>query len=778
MDVDSLLAGLTPAQREAVEHVEGPLLILAGPGSGKTRVITHRIAYLLHMGVRPESILALTFTNKAAEEMRSRVERLVPGRTVWMGTFHRFCARLLRQYARVVGLSEDYVIYDTEDSARALATVLSRMGVDRAHVTPAAVAAAISWAKNHLVGPDEYRPRAGHPLGALLARVYPAYQEHLLRANAMDFDDLLLHAARLLRDHPEIRRTLDHRYRFVLVDEYQDTNLAQYAIARALSIDYPNLAVTGDPDQSIYGWRGANLNNILEFEKDFPGVKVVRLEQNYRSTQRILRVAEALIAHNVRRKPKALFTHNGEGVPVRLVTYASQREEAEGIASHIAQAVSSGRRRPRDFAVFYRVNALSRSVELALRRHGVPYQVVQGVEFFRRKEIRDVLAYLRLIQNPRDDVAFLRVINEPPRGLGAASLRRLSDYAAQHRLPLVEAARQAARIPGIGRRAVGTLQQFVAMLDRLAASADCPMKDLLARVLAESSYKARFENSTSEEDQQRLANIEELLTVAREFDDRAPDPRPLADFLEELSLVGDTDDWQSESDRVTLMTLHAAKGLEFPVVFLIACEQGLLPHERSRDQPEQLEEERRLMFVGMTRAQEELQLSRVVYRDFRGQPRMTVPSPFLMELPRAEMDCRDETARLVPDATCQLVPEPSEHEFAVECTAEEVQHEPAGVCEGQAAAGGAAQRPGEVLRRLPGGLRLVTAADLAGAPAPAPPSPDDFYQGMTVLHPEQGVGIIVAIRGQGAQRAATVDFRSTGQRQEFVIATSGLRPLR
>lgn len=778
MDGESLLAGLTPAQREAVEHVEGPLLILAGPGSGKTRVITHRIAYLLHKGVRPESILALTFTNKAAEEMRSRVERLVPGRPVWMGTFHRFCARLLRQYAPVVGLNEDYVIYDTEDSARALAAVLSRMGVDTAHFTPAAIAAAISWAKNHLVCPDQYQPRAGHPLGALLARVYPAYQEHLLRANAVDFDDLLLHVARLLRDHAEIRRTLDQRFRFVLVDEYQDTNLAQYAIARALSIDHPNLAVTGDPDQSIYGWRGANLNNILEFEKDFPGVKVVRLEQNYRSTQRILRVAAALIAHNVRRKPKALFTENGEGVPVRLVTYATQRQEAEAIAASIAQAVSSGRRRPRDFAVFYRVNALSRGVELALRRHGVPYQVVQGVEFFRRKEIRDVVAYLRLIQNPRDDVAWLRVINEPPRGLGAASLRRLADYAAQHRLPLLEAARRAAQIPGLGRRAVGTLEQFVAMLDRLVASAGCPMKELLTHVLAQSGYKARFENSTAEEDQQRLANIEELLTAAREFDDRGPHPRPLADFLEELSLVGDTDDWQSDSDRVTLMTLHAAKGLEFPVVFLIACEQGLLPHERSRDQPDQLEEERRLMFVGMTRAQEELQISRAVYRDFRGQQRMMVPSQFLMELPRAEMDCRDETTQVVPDPTCQLVPEPSEPAFAGERTAEDVQHQPAGTPEAPAAAGWVPQPPSGARRRLPGGFGLVTAAELAGGAAPSSPSPEDFYQGMTVLHPEQGVGIVVALGGQGAQRTATVDFRSTGQRQEFVIAKSGLRPLR
>ncbi len=770
MGLEFLLGGLTPAQREAVQHVEGPLLILAGPGSGKTRVVTHRVAYL-----PAGSILALTFTNKAAEEMRSRVERLVPGRSVWMGTFHRFCARLLRQYAPMVGLGEDYVIYDAEDSARALAAVLSRMKLDLGHFTPEAVSAGISWAKNHLIGPEEYRPRAGHPLGALVHRVYGPYQEHLFRANAVDFDDLLLHVARLLRDHPEIRRALDDRYRFVLVDEYQDTNLAQYAIARALSIDHPNLAVTGDPDQSIYGWRGANLNNILEFEKDFPNVKVVRLEQNYRSTQRILRVAAALIAHNVRRKAKALFTENGEGVPVRLVPYAKHQQEAEAIARTIGEAVSSGRRRPRDFAVFYRVNALSRSVELALRRQGVPYQVVQGVEFFQRKEIRDVLAYLRLIQNPRDDVAFLRVIDEPPRGVGSRSLHRLAEYAAQHRVPLVEAARRAAQIASLGRRAVAALEGFVAMLDRLVALAACPVEELLGHVLAESQYKARFESSGDELDQQRRANIEELLTVAREFDERHPQTHSLAEFLEEVSLVGDTDDWQSETDRVTLMTLHASKGLEFPVVFLIACEQGLLPHERSRDNPEQIEEERRLMFVGMTRAQEELQLSRAVYRDFRGQRRMTVPSPFLMELPRSELELRDETAQAALDPTCQLVPEPAEPAFSVEPSADEVQHEPAGSAATLSGPGGDVGKP---VSRLPAGFRVVTAAELAGAPAPHPPSPDDFYQGMTVLHPEQGIGVIVALSGQGAQRTATVDFRFSGQRQRFVIATSGLRPLR
>src|SRR5208283_4611584 len=361
--LEHLLRNLTEAQREAVLHQDGPLLILAGPGSGKTRVITHRIARLLADGVRGGQILALTFTNKAADEMRLRLERLAPGSQVWIGTFHRFCARLLRKYAPIVGLEENYTIYDTGDSAQALRRVIGQLRVDATFASPESIARAISWAKNNLIASDQYQPKHGNPLGSVVQRVYPAYQAKLVSSNAVDFDDLLLHVATLLRESPEVRASLDERYRFIMVDEYQDTNLAQYVIARALSIDHPNLAVTGDPDQSIYGWRGANLSNILDFEKDFPEVRVVRLEQNYRSTKRILRVAADLIRHNVKRKQKDLFTENGEGRPVRLVTYRNEREEAQEIAAAIAAEIRAGRRRPRDFAIFYRINALSRAFE-------------------------------------------------------------------------------------------------------------------------------------------------------------------------------------------------------------------------------------------------------------------------------------------------------------------------------------------------------------------------------------------------------------------------------
>src|SRR5208283_311918 len=405
--MEHLLQNLTEAQREAVLHLDGPLLILAGPGSGKTPVITHRIARMLAEGVPGHQILALTFTNKAADEMRLRIERLAPGSQVWISTFHRFCARLLRKYAAIVGLAENYTIYDTGDSAQALRRAMSQLQIDATFSSPESIARAISWAKNNLISPDQYPPRSGNPLGGAVQRVYPAYQAKLATSNAVDFDDLLLHVATMLRQNPEVRRCLDERFRYILVDEYQDTNLAQYAIARALSIDYPNLAVTGDPDQSIYGWRGANLNNILNFEKDYPEVRVVRLERNYRSTKRILRVADELISHNLRRKKKALFTENEAGEPVRMVTYGTHKDEAEGIAGEIAGEIAAGRRSARDFAIFYRTNALSRTFELALREAGVPYQMINGVEFFQRKEIKDVLAYLQLANNPHDEVALL-----------------------------------------------------------------------------------------------------------------------------------------------------------------------------------------------------------------------------------------------------------------------------------------------------------------------------------------------------------------------------------
>jgi DNA helicase II / ATP-dependent DNA helicase PcrA len=779
-----LLTGLTDAQREAVTHFEGPLLILAGPGSGKTRVVTHRVAWLLKQGVPGRQILALTFTNKAAEEMGRRIERLGDDPSVWVGTFHRFCARLLRKYASLVGLQENYTIYDTDDSVRALRQVIGRLRLDVDRFTPDALAKAISWAKNQLILPGEYQPRPGHALGSVVRKVYPAYQSQLAASNSADFDDLLLHVAILLRDNPEVRASLDERYRFVLVDEYQDTNLAQYAIARALSIDYPNLAVTGDPDQSIYGWRGANINNLLEFERDYPEVHVVRLEQNYRSTQHILRVAADLIAHNVHRKEKGLFTENGPGAPVRLTTYPTQRDEAEGIAARIAAAIHGGRRRPRDFAIFYRVNALSRALEFALRELGVPYQMVNGLEFFQRKEIKDVLAYLHLLNNPQDGVALLRVINAPPRGIGKTTVDRLSDYAARHGLSLLEAARRVSSVEAIGRRPAALVAKFVTLFDHLVAAVEGPVEEILGLVLSETGYQRQLRESDDEDDQQRLANIEELLTVARDFDERRGDSGQLEAFLEETCLVNDTDAWETDADRVTLMTLHASKGLEFPVVFLTAVEEGLLPHERSREHPEQLEEERRLMFVGITRAQQELQISLARYRDFRGQRKLTIPSSFLMELPRGEMDLDMADTyggqRTSPafDETHYSQVEPDEDWHEQDSGACADANADANDDSGVPLLACPAVAPSGEKCGVPRQIHLTTAACLAnGSQSAAPADPNAFRQGLWVLHATYGLGQIIALSGSAASRKATVEFPLPAGRKSLLLADGSLQPV-
>ena len=772
--MEHLLQDLTEAQREAVLHHDGPLLILAGPGSGKTRVITHRIARMLAAGVPGQQILALTFTNKAADEMRLRVQRLAPGSLVWIGTFHRFCARLLRKYAPIVGLAENYTIYDTGDSAQALRRAMGQLHVDAAFASPESIARAISWAKNNLITPEQYHPKSGNPLGSIVQKIYPAYQAKLATSNAVDFDDLLLHVATMLREGPEVRASLDERYRYILVDKYQDTNLAQYAIARALSIDYPNLAVTGDPDQSIYGWRGANLNNILDFEKDFPQVHVVRLERNYRSTQRILRVADELISHNLRRKQKALFSENDAGEAVRMVTYRTHKDEAEMIAAEISHEIAAGRRSARDFAIFYRTNALSRSFELALHEAGVPYQMVNGVEFFQRKEIKDVLAYLQLVNNPQDEVALLRVINTPTRGIGKTTIERLAHHAGQHGMTLLDAARGVKGVGSVSARAGRLVAAFVEIVDRLIAAAQGPIEELLGLVLSETGYEAMLKGSGDEEDEERLANIQELLDggprVRRTASAAAEN---LEAFLEETALVNDTDEWETQLDRVTLMTLHASKGLEFPCVYLVAVEEGLLPHQRSRGQAEQLEEERRLMFVGITRTKQQLQISLAQYRDFRGERKPVIPSSFLMELPRAEMAVQQpETTRVV-----EIEELPPDHEPVFRA---DDPREAAPARLGPGLPGGA-RGAGTVYPSPACGSRAglrVAAEMLADGQPREVVDPDVFRQGMVVLHPEYGLGKVIALGGSGRERTATIDFASAAGRKKMTLAGSELRPVK
>ncbi len=654
---DLLLEGLNDAQREAVAHKDGPMLVLAGPGSGKTRVVTHRVAWLLKNGVYDSQIVALTFTNKAAEEMKTRLQVLAPGNRVWIGTFHRFCAFLLRYFADKVGLNDNYAIYDADQSKKLLEQIVHPntlpIGVDLSKI-----ATGISWAKNTLVSADEYCARDGSLLGKAIEDAYPAYQDALKKANAVDFDDLLFHIATIIGNYPDIRASLDARFRYILVDEYQDTNLVQYAIARGLSLDYPNLAATGDPDQSIYGWRGANLNNILNFEQDFPDAKVVRLEQNYRSVKSVLRVADTLIKHNKIRKDKDLFTENQEGVSPRLLVNLDQVEEAETIAAEIASEIAAGKRRPRDYAIFYRMNAMSRNLEYALKRYSVPYQLVRGLEFFNRKEIKDLCAYLQLVHNPSDVVSFRRIINLPTRGIGNVTLGRLNQYAEDNGITIFEAARNANKIGGISTRAQKALLKFVALISKLQDSVSNgeDLEVVLGLLLKEVKYVEYLRNSVkTEEDEQKLANIQELLSEVREFDadfaqineetrDRLfPDqeeksPHRLGSFLEQIALISDVDSWNADDDRVSLMTLHASKGLEFPVVYIIALEERTLPHERSKKDARLLEEERRLLFVGLTRAQEELRLSRTRFREFRGSYSPSISSRFLFEFPKKGID--------------------------------------------------------------------------------------------------------------------------------------------
>lgn len=767
--MEHLLESLTEPQRAAVTHREGPLLVLAGPGSGKTRVITHRIAYLTESGVRPSEILALTFTNKAADEMQRRVAELVPGARVWLSTFHRFGAMLLRRYASYVGLGPNFTIYDTGDSRQTIKRVIEAREINTLNYSPDRLHEAISAAKNKLITADKYEPRAGSMLGRVVADVYPAYQERLLASSAVDFDDLLLHVAQLLHDHAEIRSELDERYRYVLVDEYQDTNRAQYVILRALSSDYQNLAVTGDPDQSIYGWRGADLNNILEFERDYPSVKVVRLERNYRSSKRILRVADGLISHNLKRKKKELWTENEDGMSVRLIAYADQDREAADIAEQIRAAVEIDKRKPSDYAIFYRVNALSRALEKALRAAGVPYQMVRGQEFYARKEIKDVLAYCQLVNNPRDDMAFERTVNTPPRGIGRKTIERLTEYAYRYGTPLLEAARHAFEIEGLSKGTTAKVAAYVEIMDRIASVAHGDLEEFIGTVLEASGYRASLAESEDEQDENRLANIEELLTDARQFDEQNPGGGKLEEYLERSWLVNETDNWDTDTEKVTLMTLHAAKGLEFPVVFIVAVEDGVLPHERVGQHPDELEEERRLAFVGITRAKEELQLSYAVTRDFRGVRRRTIPSSFLMEMPRDEMEMVDSAGAFDTVHAWDDVHEGGDESWD-DWQIESISAEPAGGGDAKPAVivGAAAIKTAAALERE-NGESSVTKDEAPRV------SPDVFRQGMTVTHPEYGPGKIVALSGAGKNRRATIQFATVGQKK-IILVHSAVRP--
>ncbi len=631
--MEELIRDLNPPQREAVTAGDGPVLVVAGPGSGKTRVITHRIAWLLHRGVPPWRIIAITFTNKAADEMRERVLRLVPaGAGLWVSTFHSACVRILRREIEALGYKNSFTIYDTADRDRLLKKIMEEQGFSPRDVRPSALGRRISWFKNRSMGPGEHLG-AGNEVDVILEKVWPLYLERMKAANALDFDDLLLLTLELFERFPSVKDKWSGRFLHVLVDEFQDTNKIQYDLAKNLCAAHGNIMVVGDPDQSIYGFRGAQVQNILDFEKDFPSAKVVKLEQNYRSTEKILRAAGRVIANNLARKEKDLWTEKRGGEPLELLRAPTAEEEAVRVAGRVRSWIASGVP-PGEIAVFYRVNARSRLLEAAFRAEGLTYRVVGALSFYQRREIKDLLAWLRLVVNPFDEVSFSRAVSAPPRGVGGKSLERILERARRLGISPVDVAADPSGIPRLTSKAkegLAAMAGFVASLREEAARA--PARDVVRRALEETGYLDWIhETADPLEARDREANLEELLSAAAQVDERDPEGG-VAAFLERVSLVSDQDALASVGEAVQFMTLHTAKGLEFDAVAIVGLEEGTLPHLFSLDTEEGVEEERRLFYVGVTRARKRLLLSFAESIMSAGEWREMMRSRFIGEIP-------------------------------------------------------------------------------------------------------------------------------------------------
>ncbi len=681
---DELLADLTTEQQQAVQATEGPVLSVAGAGSGKTRVLTRRIAYLISIGVEPASILAITFTNKAAGEMRGRVEQLLGrrindfGRLIHNGpticTFHSLCLRILRHYGEVLGVPRNFHIFDTADQTRLIKQVLKDLDISSTNFPPGNVLGTISNAKNALTTAKDFAGVASDFFQRTVARAYLKYEEELEKNDALDFDDLILRVVHGLRDRPDVLADLQQHFQYLHIDEYQDTNHAQYMLAHVLAARHRNICVVGDPDQSVYGWRGADIRNILDFETDYPDATVVRLERNYRSSANILAIADALIVNNTERKDKRLIPFHDAGEPATLLVCQDEHDEARQLAAALIRLQKESGHAWSDMAVFYRMNALTRVVEEALLREKIPYQIARGVEFYNRKEIKDALAYLRVVANPSDEVSLQRIANTPTRGISDPTVRSLQAFALTRGLSLWEAMRRVSEASQMNSRAQSAVARFVQQVeswqrralggDTTAPPTDPPpdeqppqdlgmftpdpavetlgVRDLLETVVRQSGLEAYLIKIGGDE-KQELANVNELISSAAEFDQQNPGGT-LSEFLHGVALVSDTDHLKGAGGAVTLMTLHAAKGLEFPVVAIIGWEEGCLPHSRARDNLRELEEERRLAFVGITRAQKRLILSRAVYRTVRGIRERTIPSPFLSELPEDKIQTIDRTS--------------------------------------------------------------------------------------------------------------------------------------
>lgn len=717
--MQSLLDGLNREQQQAVQHTEGPLLILAGAGSGKTKVLTVRIAYLLAQGVNPYEILAITFTNKAAKEMKSRVEGLVGAvaNRIWLSTFHSFCAKFLRfELDNFLGYNSNFTIYDTSDSQVVIKAALKALNLDDKYYPVGAMISAISDAKNKLMFASDYRKQARDFYQQKVADVYEYYERELRKNNALDFDDLLLVAVKLLQSNAAVLDKYSKRFKYVMIDEYQDTNHAQYLLAYLLSSHWKNIAVVGDADQSIYAWRGADIQNILDFEKDYPNCTSIKLEQNYRSTKIILDAANAVIDNNEGRPEKNLWTDKVEGAKIQHFTAQSEHEEAAFIGDtivkkHDIHGVPYG-----DMAILYRTNAQSRVLEEALIKRALPYTMVGGTKFYDRKEIKDVLAYLRVLYNPFDDLSLLRIINVPKRSIGATTVSKLQDYARENGTSLFMTLTQLHLVDTIKGKTKEKLEEFGILIFTLVAEMDDKsVLDILEAILDRTGYLAQLEESTDPQDQARAENIGELLSVAKDFQDTNP-TGTVEDFLEQVALVNDVDSFEQEESKVTLMTLHAAKGLEFPIVFLGGLEEGLFPHSRTLMNPEEIEEERRLAYVGITRAEKELYISNATTRTVFGRTSSYLPSRFIDEIP-AELVDSLRAKRRIPDDIKPTVP-----------------------------------------RHMSVASRPVTKPIIRNEVIA------DWKVGDTAIHSKWGNGKVVNVSGEGAGMKLTIEFPTQGVR--------------
>lgn len=717
--MQSLLDGLNREQQQAVQHTEGPLLILAGAGSGKTKVLTVRIAYLLAQGVNPYEILAITFTNKAAKEMKSRVEGLVGdvANQIWLSTFHSFCAKFLRfELDNFLGYNSNFTIYDTSDSQVVIKAALKALNLDDKYYPVGAMISAISDAKNKLMFASDYRKQARDFYQQKVADVYEYYERELRKNNALDFDDLLLVAVKLLQSNAAVLEKYSKRFKYVMIDEYQDTNHAQYLLAYLLSSHWKNIAVVGDADQSIYAWRGADIQNILDFEKDYPNCTSIKLEQNYRSTKIILDAANAVIDNNEGRPEKNLWTDKVEGAKIQHFTAQSEHEEAAFIGDtivkkHDIHGVPYG-----DMAILYRTNAQSRVLEEALIKRALPYTMVGGTKFYDRKEIKDVLAYLRVLYNPFDDLSLLRIINVPKRSIGATTVSKLQDYARENGTSLFMTLTQLHLVDTIKGKTKEKLEEFGILIFTLVAEMDDKsVLDILEAILDRTGYLAQLEESTDPQDQARAENIGELLSVAKDFQDTNP-TGTVEDFLEQVALVNDVDSFEQEESKVTLMTLHAAKGLEFPIVFLGGLEEGLFPHSRTLMNPEEIEEERRLAYVGITRAEKELYISNATTRTVFGRTSSYLPSRFIDEIP-AELVDSLRAKRRIPDDIKPTVP-----------------------------------------RHMSVASRPVTKPIIRNEVIA------DWKVGDTAIHSKWGNGKVVNVSGEGAGMKLTIEFPTQGVR--------------